>query len=74
MTSILPKAHVLNQRAMEILRAIGIAEEIHRQGTPLEQMRATDWYAGFGGPHRNAGRRIATAVLASTLSSLPGRD
>ncbi len=58
-TSILPKAHVLNQRAMEILREIGIADEIYREGTPFEQMRATAWYAGFGGAHRNAGRRIA---------------
>lgn len=58
-TSILPKAHVLNQRAMEVLREIGVADEVYRQGTPPEQMRATAWYAGFGGSHRNAGRLIA---------------
>jgi 2,4-dichlorophenol 6-monooxygenase len=57
-TSILPKAHVLNQRAMEILADIDVAEEIYRQGTPPEQMSATGFYAGFAG-HPDAGRRLA---------------
>src|SRR5579883_2350149 len=37
-TSTLPKAHVLNQRAMEILTDTGAAAEIYRLGTPPEQM------------------------------------
>ena len=56
-TSILPKAHVLNQRTMEILRDVGVASEIYRKGTPPEHMRASAWYAGFAG-HPDAGRRI----------------
>src|SRR4029453_2560629 len=31
-TSVLPKAHVLNQRAMEILTDVGVADEIYRRG------------------------------------------
>lgn len=58
-TSTLPKAHVLNQRAMEILTEVGIAEEIYARGTPAEQMAATGWYAGFGGANPDAGRQIA---------------
>ncbi len=58
-TSTLPKAHVLNQRAMEILTEVGIANEIYARGTPAEQMSATAWYAGFGGPRPGIGRRIA---------------
>jgi len=58
-TSILPKAHVLNQRAMEILTDLGVAERIYAVGTPPENMRATAWYAGFAGPQKNAGRLIA---------------
>ncbi|MBV8977168.1 MAG: FAD-dependent monooxygenase [Alphaproteobacteria bacterium] len=58
-TSVLPKAHVVNQRAMEVLRELGIAGAVYRQGTPPEHMRATAWYAGFGGNRRNAGRLIA---------------
>ena len=56
-TSILPKAHVLNQRTMEILNDVGVAAEIYRRGTPREHMRASAWYAGFAG-HPDAGRRI----------------
>ncbi len=58
-TSTLPKAHVLNQRAMEILTEVGIAQELYARGTPPEQMAATAWYAGFGGAHPDAGRQIA---------------
>ena len=57
-TSILPKAHVLNQRTMEILTDVGAADRIYAVGTPPEQMRATAWYAGFAGSEPNAGRMI----------------
>jgi 2,4-dichlorophenol 6-monooxygenase len=58
-TSDLPKAHVLNQRAMEILEDCGVAEEIAERSTPASQMSATAYYAGFAGDHPDAGRRIA---------------
>jgi 2,4-dichlorophenol 6-monooxygenase len=50
---------VLNQRTMEILRDLGVADEIYARGTPPEQMQATAWYAGYAGAHPHAGRRIA---------------
>jgi 2,4-dichlorophenol 6-monooxygenase len=58
-TSDLPKAHVLNQRAMEILEDVGAAEEIARRGTPAQNMAATAFYAGFAGPSDEYGRRLA---------------
>lgn len=58
-TSTLPKAHVLNQRAMEILTDVGIANEVYARGTPPEQMSATAWYAGFGGSRPDVGRQFA---------------
>ncbi len=58
-TSELPKAHVLNKRAMEILEDCGVAEEIARVGTPPRNMAATAFYAGFAGPTEDYGRRIA---------------
>ena len=58
-TSILPKAHVLNQKTMEILADVGVAEEIYAKGTPPENMRAMGWYAGLAGPDPDFGRRIA---------------
>jgi 2,4-dichlorophenol 6-monooxygenase len=57
-TSTLPKAHVLNQRTMEILRDVGVAERIYARGTPAAQMQATAWYAGFAGDHPDSGREI----------------
>ncbi len=57
-TSVLPKAHVLNQRAMEILGDVGLADEIYERGTPRENMKATAFYAGFAGPTADHGRLL----------------
>src|SRR5664280_431901 len=56
-TSVLPKAHVLNQRTMEILADAGAAEAIYAQATPRANMSHTAFYAGFAGWPK-AGRRI----------------
>ena len=58
-TSDLPKAHVLNQRAMEVLDDVGVAEAIEQRSTPAEQMAATAYYAGLAGPDPDYGRRLA---------------
>ncbi|MET7332133.1 FAD-dependent monooxygenase [Nonomuraea sp. NPDC005650] len=57
-TSALPKAHLLNQRTMEIFAELGIAETVYRRGTPPEQMRYSGWYAGLAGPAGDYGRRF----------------
>jgi 2,4-dichlorophenol 6-monooxygenase len=57
-TSDLPKAHVLNQRAMEVLEDVGVADVIAQRSTPAEQMAATGFYAGFAGPDPDYGRRL----------------
>jgi len=57
-TSILPKAHVLNQRTMEIFTELGVASEVLARSTPAENMQATAWYAGVNGPHDGYGRRL----------------
>ncbi len=49
-TSDLPKAHVLNQRAMEVLDDVGVADAIAERSTPAEQMAATAFYAGLRRP------------------------
>jgi 2,4-dichlorophenol 6-monooxygenase len=58
-TSDLPKAHVLNQRATEVLDDCGVAGEIARRSTPAAQMAATAYYAGFAGPEPGYGMQIA---------------
>lgn len=57
-TSTLPKAHVLNQRAMEIFNEVGVAPEIYERSTPAENMQATAWYAGVNGSHDGFGRKL----------------
>ena len=57
-TSTLPKAHILNQRAMEIMQDTGVSDAIYAVGTPPEQFAYTAVYAGFRG-HTDAGRRLA---------------
>ena len=56
-TSVMPKAHVLQQRAMEVLSDVGVATAIYELGTPPENMGRTAWYFGVAG-HEMAGRRI----------------
>ena len=57
-TSVLPKAHVLNQRAMEIFTDVGVAAEIYRRGTPPEEMRYSAYYVGLAGPDPAYGRQL----------------
>jgi 2,4-dichlorophenol 6-monooxygenase len=58
-TSDLPKAHVLNQRAMEVLEDCGVADEVAALSTPAEAMAATAYYAGFAGPEPEYGLPVA---------------
>ena len=62
-TATLPKAHVLGQRTMEIFTELGVAQEIYRQGTPLENMIHTGFYAGVNGSNPNAGRQVGRIEL-----------
>lgn len=57
-TSTLPKAHVLNQRAMEIFTEVGVAPDIYKRSTPAANMRANGWYAGLAGAHDGYGRKL----------------
>jgi 2,4-dichlorophenol 6-monooxygenase len=68
-TSDLPKAHVLNQRAMEVLEDAGVAGAIAERSTPPEQMAATAFYTGFAGPGPDHGRRLPPRSARSS----PGR-
>ncbi len=43
---------------MEILEEVGAAREIERRGTPMANMSATAFYAGFAGPNEEYGRRL----------------
>lgn len=57
-TSHLPKAHVLQQKTMEVYRELGVADPIYERGTPPEHMAFSAWYAGVAGPTPEYGREI----------------
>jgi 2,4-dichlorophenol 6-monooxygenase len=48
-TSVLPKAHYLNQRTMEIFRQHGIADSIYQVGCPIEKFGQIRWLTSLGG-------------------------
>ncbi|KAM5349120.1 hypothetical protein ACJ41O_008943 [Fusarium nematophilum] len=48
-TSILPKAHVINQRTLEIFRQHGLVDHVLSKGTPPSQMSQVLWQTSLGG-------------------------
>ncbi|PVH73671.1 FAD binding domain protein [Cadophora sp. DSE1049] len=48
-TAILPKAHIINQRTMEIFRQYDIAKPIIEKGTPPHLMSKVLWQTSLGG-------------------------
>ena len=58
-SSELPKAHILNQRTMEIFDLVGLADEVYERGSSLEAMGRVAWYTSFAGPTPLHGRELA---------------
>ena len=56
-TSLLPKAHLLNQRAMEVFSDVGVADAIYARSTPAANMSHTAWYLDVHG-ELDAGRLL----------------
>ncbi|OLT18915.1 hypothetical protein BJF80_13780 [Serinicoccus sp. CUA-874] len=59
-TSIHPKAVGLNQRTVEILRQLGLGEELAAAAAPPSTVSRTGWYTSFGGSTELHGREIAS--------------
>lgn len=45
-----PRAHITNQRAMEVFRDLGVARDIDRYGSPWDHMGDTLFTTSFAGP------------------------
>lgn len=45
-----PRAHITNQRTVEVLRDLGVEEEARKHATPWEWMGETLWTTSFAGP------------------------
>jgi 2,4-dichlorophenol 6-monooxygenase len=48
-TALMPKAHEINPRTMEILAQHGVAEDVYRLGAPFEHNCAVRFYTSLGG-------------------------
>ncbi|KAI9742378.1 MAG: hypothetical protein M1818_003911 [Claussenomyces sp. TS43310] len=57
-TSILPKAHYLNQRTMETFRRFGIEEVIQEVACPIHNMGRIEWKTSLGGNEVYDGRLL----------------
>jgi 2,4-dichlorophenol 6-monooxygenase len=62
-TSKMPKAHILNQRSMEVFTDVGVASEVYANSTPPENCKGFGWYTALAGngPAGAHGRRLAFA-------------
>ncbi|MFJ8025512.1 FAD-dependent monooxygenase [Streptomyces sp. NPDC096311] len=57
-TALLPKAHIINQRSMEIYRGLGVADEIYALGAPAANMSHIAWMTSLTGPTALHGKVI----------------
>ena len=57
-TSVLPRAHYLNQRTMELFRQHGIAHDVYRISTPLKNMSEVVWRTSLAGDGPVDGRDL----------------
>ncbi|WP_206508964.1 FAD-dependent monooxygenase [Rhodococcus sp. BGS-1C] len=57
-TTHLPRAHLLNQRTMEIFDAMGFAEAVYELSPPEDRWHRVGWYTSFAGDRAGQGREI----------------
>ncbi len=60
-TALMPKAHIINPRTMEIFGLHGLAEDVRRVGAPPENNASAQWYTSLGGDepwHRRPVHRV----------------
>ncbi|MFE0020334.1 FAD-dependent monooxygenase [Amycolatopsis sp. NPDC059021] len=49
-TALSPRAHIVNQRSVEIFRELGVEDEVMRVGTPIRALGNNVWATSFAGP------------------------
>jgi len=60
-TALMPKAHIINPRTMEIFAQHGLAADVVREGAPPENNASAQWYTSLGGDepwHRQLVHRV----------------
>ena len=57
-TSRLPRAHLLNQRTMEIFESIGVAGDVYTMSPPQDNWHRVGWYTSLAGDLPGQGKEI----------------
>lgn len=68
-TSLVPKAHILHSRTMEIFREYGLDDIIRREGCPPENFTHTSWYTSLGGDE-SWDRRLLSSIPSWSAADL----
>jgi len=68
-TALVPKAHILHCRTLEIFREMGIDEEVRTEGCPPENFTHTSWYTSLGGDEA-WDRRLLKSIPSWSYSDL----
>lgn len=71
-TSILPKAHYLNQRTMETFRHHGLDLPVSEVGTPIHNMGRVQWKTSLGGDGPYDGRVLGHCAAFGGEFGTPG--
>src|ERR1700674_5269032 len=48
-TALVPKAHIIHSRSLEILHQMQLDDDVRRAGCPPENFTHTSWYTSLGG-------------------------
>jgi 2,4-dichlorophenol 6-monooxygenase len=70
-TSLVPKAHVIHCRTMEIFEQFGLDRDVREHGSPNENFSYTSWYTSLGGDEPWDHRVIASLPSWSGASLAP---
>lgn len=54
----LPRAHLLNQRTMEIFTEMGVADAVYDLSPPQDRWHQVAWHTTLAGPHAPFGQKI----------------
>ncbi|OWY81532.1 FAD-dependent oxidoreductase [Rhodococcus sp. BUPNP1] len=57
-TSHLPRAHLLNQRTMEIFDALGVADDVYEHSPPEDRWHRVGWHTSLAGDRPGQGQAI----------------
>jgi 2,4-dichlorophenol 6-monooxygenase len=68
-TALVPKAHIIHCRTLEILSQVDLEDEVRRQGCPPENFTHTSWYTSLSGDEA-WDRKLVASIPSWSYSTL----